>query len=114
MALMTLMDDEISRALPSMGSTEHLPEGQRMVQFKYFDPCGSWTWYAMEFDAIERRFYGLVDGMALEYGYWMLHELEKYEGPLGIGIERDTSWTPKTARSVFKDCLKRRGGNVHG
>lgn len=108
MALMVLMDDEIAEALPNLYTTEHLPAGQRMVQFKYFDPCGSWTWYAMEFDPVERRFYGLVDGFEVEYGYFMLDELESFKGPLGIGIERDLQWKPQTARSIHAKLMKKR------
>jgi hypothetical protein len=113
MALMTLMNDEMIEALPSLYSTEKQPEGQRMIQFKYFDPCGSWTWYAMEFDPDTNRFFGLVDGNSLEYGYFSLDELMQYEGPLGIGIELDLHYTPITARKQHEKCLKARGGHAH-
>lgn len=55
---------------------------------KFFDPCGSWTWYATEFDGKD-TFFGLVDGFEKELGYFSLSELQSIKGPLGIGIERD-------------------------
>ena len=59
---------------------------------KFFDPCGSWTWYVLEGEELENgdwRLYGLVDGFEKEWGYFMLSELESVKGPLGLGIERD-------------------------
>jgi hypothetical protein len=46
------------------------------------------TWYATEFDG-EDLFFGLVDGLEKEFGYFSLSELESVDGPFGVGIERD-------------------------
>ena len=55
---------------------------------KFFDPSGSWTWYATEFDG-EDTFFGLVDGFELEWGDFSLSELQSVRGRFGLGIERD-------------------------
>ena len=89
---MKLLTEEIKKALPALYSREkHDGEEARFV-CKFFDPCGSWTWYVMEGDEREDRdwlFYGLVDGHEKEWGYFMLSELQSVKGPLGLGIERD-------------------------
>jgi hypothetical protein len=55
---------------------------------KFFDPTGSWTWYATEFDGKD-TFFGLVDGFELEWGTFSLSELRSTKGRFGLGIERD-------------------------
>jgi hypothetical protein len=34
-------------------------------------------------------FFGLVDGMEREWGYFVLSELQSIKGPFGLTIERD-------------------------
>jgi len=88
---MKLLTEKIKKALPALGSTVY---GGPLERFtcKFFDPCGSWTWYVLEGEETEDgdwRFYGLVDGYEKEWGYFLLSQLESVEGPLGLGIERD-------------------------
>ena len=59
---------------------------------KFFDPTGSWTWYATEGSKTEDgdwEFFGLVDGHEKELGYFMLSELASVHVRFGLGIERD-------------------------
>ena len=56
---------------------------------KFFDPTGSWTWYASEYDPKTRIFYGLVDGHEKEFGYFSFDELLQLRLPMGLKIERD-------------------------
>lgn len=88
---MKLLTQEDRLRLPPLYSTED--EEDPIVQVKFFDPCGSWSWYATEFDG-EDLFFGLVDGFERELGYFRLSELASVRGPLGIGIERDQFFTP--------------------
>ena len=88
---MKLLTEKIKKALPALYSREFGCEDPRFV-CKFFDPCGSWTWYVLEGEQREDGgflFYGLVDGFEKEWGYFLLSDLEKVEGPLGLGIERD-------------------------
>jgi hypothetical protein len=88
-------------------SREMLPElyGQEekgldaLAYVKFFTPAGSWTWYASEFDGVD-IFYGLVIGFEIEFGYFSLLELQSVRGPLGLPIERDLHFKPKTLREL--------------
>jgi len=46
------------------------------------------------------HFFGLVVGQCPELGYSSLIEMEGVRGKLGLPIERDLYWTPKTLREV--------------
>jgi len=49
------------------------------------------------------QFFGLVDGLEAELGYFWLSELESVRGPLGLPIERDLYWQPKTLAQIMKE-----------
>jgi len=105
---MKLLTKANRRELPALYATDKTGFEPKAV-VKFFDPCGSWSWYAAEFDG-DDTFYGLVDGHSVEYGYFTLSELEGFRGPLGIGIERDRHFTPKSLHWL-KDCaVERRVG----
>lgn len=85
---MRLLTKEIREKLPPLYATEKIPAPEKVCVVKYFQPWGSWTWYAVEFDG-EDTFFGLVDGFELEWGYFCLSELRSVNGPFGLAIERD-------------------------
>ena len=63
---------------------------------KLFDPCGSASWFLLEYDPVEKLAFGYVTGMtADELGYISLTEMESIKGPLGIGIEQDMYFIQK-------------------
>lgn len=99
---MKLLTKEIEKSLPALYSQEDVEDP--LVVVKFFDPCGAATWWITEggFDGPGYYFFGLCDlGCGYpELGYVSLAELESIEGPLGLGIERDTSWTPKPLSQV--------------
>jgi len=74
---------------------------EAMVIVKFFTPDSNWTWYATEYDPIERVFFGLVDGLDMELGYFSLDELESLRGPLGLPIERDIYFTSVPLSSLM-------------
>ena len=84
---MELLTKEIREAFKKIGSQDGKGE-EAICVVKFFDPTGSWTWYATEFDGKD-TFFGLVDGFELEWGPFSLSELKSVKGPLGLGIERD-------------------------
>ena len=91
---MKLLTEALKKKIPALYSTTtELPSNEHGVFVcKFFDPCGSWTWYVLEGSEEENgdwRFYGLVDGHEKEWGCFMLSELQSVKGPLGLGIERD-------------------------
>jgi hypothetical protein len=58
-------------------------------------------------DVLDVEFFGLVDGLELELGYFWLSELKEARGHFGLPIERDLYYEPKTLREL--QGLHRRG-----
>ena len=70
-----------------------------VVIAKYFNPTGTGTWYATEYDPATKTFYGYVSIFGDyndEWGYFTLAELEEFIGQMGLGIERDLYCGEKT------------------
>jgi hypothetical protein len=74
-----------------------------VIVAKFFDPCGSGTWYATCFIPEEKLFFGRAEILPGEgeWGYFSLEELESFKGRFGIGIERDLYWKEKRAGEIF-------------
>lgn len=94
---MKLLTKEILKKLPPLRATENLSNRQKKVIVKFFNPGGNGTWYALEYDPKERLFFGYVDLMEKELGYFSLDELEAFRGRFGLGIERDAWWDSNTS-----------------
>lgn len=88
-----LLTQALRKALPPLYSQEN--EKDPMVYAKFFNPYGTGTWLAMEFDGKD-KFFGWVDLGIPELGYFSLRELEGQRGPGGAqGIERDAWFKPQ-------------------
>ena len=77
--------------------------GNKKFCAKFFDPCGSWTWYVAEGreqDDGDWLFFGLVHGFEKEWGYFTLSELESVTNALGLGIERDIHFEPCSIEEI--------------
>ena len=87
------------------GPGRELPDSETIVHVKFFTPDAQWTWYAcsasQDPDSGDWQFFGLVDGLARELGYFWLSELEKIRGPLGLKVERDLYWQPLTLAELM-------------
>jgi hypothetical protein len=71
-------------------STEKLDVAPVLV--KFFNPCGTGTWYALEAEKQEDGdwlFFGLCDIHERELGNFLLSELQSVKLPFGLRIERD-------------------------
>lgn len=86
-----LLPASVRQQLPAIGETDG--HANPMAHVKFFTPDGSWTWYAFEFDGQE-TFFGLVDGMTRELGYFSFDELLSIRGWLGLPVERDRYFEP--------------------
>jgi len=94
-----LLPKEIREKLPPLYANEALGlDAQALV--KFFTPDSNWTWYASEFDG-QDIFFGLVSGFEVELGYFALSELGSVTGPLGLPIERDLHFEPKTIKELM-------------
>ena len=94
---MKLLTKEIADKLPALYSQEDVADP--VAQVKFFDPTGSWSWYATEFDG-QDLFFGFVDGFEKELGYFSLSELESLQLPFGLTIERDKFFEPKPLSEI--------------
>src|SRR5687767_692798 len=114
-----LLDAESRAKLPPLYSQEGKGLGA-IAQVKFFTPDSNWTWYASEGSAVDANGYydtnnekvdflcfGLVAGHEVELGYFSIAELEDARGPLGLPIERDLYFSPKTLRELKE--LHRKG-----
>ncbi|MCH7574824.1 MAG: DUF2958 domain-containing protein [Candidatus Marinimicrobia bacterium] len=106
---MNLLPELLRRKLPNLYAQENLG-AEAIAYVKYFTPDSNWTWYATEFDGKD-TFFGLVDGFEKELGYFSLLELKAARGPLGLPIERDLYWKPKTLRGISPELFRGPGSD---
>ena len=95
---MKLLTKEVLKKLPKLYSQESKGM-EALAVVKFFTPDSNWTWYASEFDGKD-TFFGLVDGFEKELGYFSLSELQEIRGALGLPVERDMYFKPKTLREL--------------
>ena len=98
---MRLMTKELEKRFAEVGSQEDVKDP--VIIAKFFNPCGTGTWYATEYDPKTQTFFGYVSIFGDwndEWGYFSLEELESYVGQLGLGIERDLYWEEVKASTV--------------
>ena len=90
----TLINQELKEKFSSNGSQKDLQDP--MLIAKFFNPCGSQTWYAISYDEESHCCFGYVTGMFEdELGYFSMDELESLRiPPMGIRIERDLYFSP--------------------
>ena len=100
---MKLLTKEIRNKLPPLYSQESLGP-KAIVHTKLFTPDANWTWYITEYDGKD-TFFGLVDGHFKELGYFSLAELQSVRGPMGLPIERDLYWKPKTLEEIAPELF---------
>lgn len=95
---MKLLTKEIIKKLPGLGSLDGKGLDAKAV-VKFFTPWTSWTWYASEYS--DGMFFGLVDGLVKELGYFSLEEFESIGGPFGLRIERDLYFQPTKLKDLM-------------
>ncbi len=100
---MRLMTKQLEKRFARVGSQEQKKDP--LIVTKFFNPTGRGTWFATEYDPEDKMFFGYVSIFGDhndEWGYFSLQELESYEGPWGLGIERDLYWAEKPASEVIR------------
>lgn len=96
---MKLLTEQDLKNLPPLYSTSE--QSDPIVQVKLFHPLGQASWYLTEFDGEDLAF-GFCIIHEGELGYVSMQEL-KYLNIGGLGVERDTSFTPKKLSEVKKE-----------
>ena len=110
---MKLLPQEIRETLPDL-FVQDGKGGKAVAHIKFFTPSSSWTWYVIGGEPMldesgkeqDFRFFGLVDGHEKELGDFLLSELEEVRGHLGLPIERDLHWQPKTLTEIAPEMFK--------
>jgi hypothetical protein len=109
-----LLPQEIRKKLPPLYAQDG-KGGKAIAYVKFFTPDSNWTWWAVEGSPVKNKkgkevdfhFFGLVNGLEKELGYFSLKELEKVQGPMGLPIERDLYWQPKMLEEIAPEMFSR-------
>ena len=83
---MQLLTDEIKAQLPNLYATDKQEE--KTAVCKFFNPAGAGTWYAVEGEEQpdgDWLFFGLVELLDREWGYFSLNELQSVGVGFGLG-----------------------------
>jgi len=110
---MKLLTYKIRERLPSLGGQDG-KGGKAVAYAKCFSPDSSFSWFITEGspvrnkdnDVVDYILFGLVDGQFKELGYFRLSELECVNGPMGLPIERDLYWKPKTLQKIAPEMFR--------
>jgi len=87
---MKLLTKAILKRFEKIGSQEEVKDP--IVIAKFFNPTGAGTWFATEYDAENKIFFGYVSisgDHCDEWGSFALEDLKNYKGRFGLGIERE-------------------------
>ena len=100
---MKLLPNDLLRKLEAqdphspLGPGRELSQEEELVIAKFFTPDAGWTWYAVSASPDPNgdvQFFGLVDGLERELGYFWLSQLQEARGKFGLPVERDLYWEP--------------------
>jgi hypothetical protein len=91
---MHLLDDELRARLPPLYSQEY--EMDPVVHAHFYLPGTRLHWWVTEGEprGDDFLFFGFVNGIEDEFGYFVLSELESVRKYLVIHVERDLAFTP--------------------
>ena len=82
---------------------------------KLFTPDSGFTWWITEAgpitddddNIVDYHLFGLVKGHYKELGYVSLNELEEVRGPMGLPVERDLHFQPKTLEEIDPEMFRK-------
>ena len=114
---MKLLPKEIREQLPELYAQDG-KGGRAVAYLKLFTPDSGFSWWITEGSPIkddnenevDYHMFGLVEGQCKELGYVSLSELEEIRGPMGLPIERDLWWKPKTLEEIAPEMFKSKEG----
>jgi hypothetical protein len=93
MARQQMLTKENRQQLPPLYAQDG--KGMDAIAYvKFFNPCGSGTWYITEFDPETNMAFGLACLQERELGYIDLNELMAVKLRFGLYIERDIHFKP--------------------
>jgi len=104
---MQLMTKAIEKRFKEVGSQDGKKDP--IVIAKFFNAGGAGTWWATEYDPINKSFFGYVSLFGDhndEWGSFSLGELQNFVGAMGLGIERDLYCSEKPISEFDIPTLK--------
>ena len=103
-----LLTKALEAKLPRLYASEGVPAVEKIAVVKFFSPFSAWRWYAVEGERQEDGdllFFGWVNGMDGEWGYFTLSELASATircGGVDVpAVERDLYWQPTAMAAVL-------------
>jgi hypothetical protein len=101
---MKLLTKEVRASLPPLHAQRSDADPGPIAYVKFFTPDAGWTWYATEGspDGEDFLFFGYVEGLECEWGYFLLSELEGVRGRLGLPVERDLYFSPTPVSRLMR------------
>jgi len=96
---MKLLNKEIERRIPRITpdcSIYTTGTENDKVYTRFFNAPCNWDWYATHYDPEHQVFYGWVNAVEKEHGFFSLRELEAFQ------VERDLYWYPWKALPTIK------------
>lgn len=104
---MMLITKELEQRFAEIGSQENVEDP--IIIAKYFNPIGSGTWFATEYNPETKTFFGYVSLFGDYNDVWgpfSLEEFEQYKGPFGLGIERDLYFDETPSSKIIAEYTK--------
>ena len=98
---MELLTPELREQLIANG---RIPDADRPPACKFFNPTGAGTWLITHADPEDPDRLACLADLGLgfpELGYVSLGELQSFDGPFGLGIERDIFFEAEHPISVY-------------
>ena len=90
--------------IPALYTNEETPTRDILIHMHFF--LGGCDWYAAEYDAHERVFFGYAilnnDSVNAEWGYTSLDELREVRTRQGHEVDRDLHWSTRKAMEIEK------------
>ena len=92
---MKLMTKQVEKELKKYPLYSQDGKGNEAVAVCKFFLQG-FTWYVLEAqkNGNDYEFFGIVDGLEKEYGYFTLSQLQSLRGQWGLTVERDMYFKP--------------------
>ena len=103
-----LMTKEIGDTIPALYANEHVEDYDSVLALaKLFSPYTGWRWFITEWQAETGLCFGLVEGFAVELGYFDLTELAEATIFGGVpAVERELHWKPKTLGAIRRESSR--------
>jgi ParB/RepB/Spo0J family partition protein len=89
--------------LPALYSHQHLGD-EAVAQVRLHSPNGGQNWYVVEYDPRSEVAFGYIeaaDGAALDF--FNIGVIQEYRSQLGLEVQRDVAWTPKTLAEIMNN-----------